>query len=446
MSSSPESQSDSDIKHAPEPEKVALDTEAVVEALASQEVAEVTFPEGGWRAWSVVLGVWFIQFATLGYTNAHGVYNDFYVREYLTHYSSSQISWIGSVQLLFVVSSGLFTGRAFDTGYFYHLMIGGSALFVVCLFMLSLTHAEQYYQVFLAQGLGLGIASGVTYVPGLAVIAHYFQRRRALAMGIATSGSAVGAAVHPIMLNQLFHGRVGFHAGVRASAGMNLGLIVIALLLMKPRLPPKSRKQGSTLLDLKTFLREPAYVTTISGIFLILAGLYFPIFFLQLKAIKNGLTPSFAFYTLVILNGVNTVGRVIPNILVAPLGVFNLMIFCMTSLGILIFCMLLVKDIPGTVIFAILYGFFSGAYAGLLTPMIASLAKTDAEIGARIGLCFTFTGIGGLIGTPIAGALLSSSFIWWRPLVFSGVCMLAGTASLCFTRYVVSKTKGTGWV
>ncbi|KAF8068868.1 hypothetical protein FPV67DRAFT_1094388 [Lyophyllum atratum] len=122
------------------------------------------------------------------------------------------------------------------------------------------------------------------------------------------------------------------------------------------------------------------------------------------------------------------------------------MIFCMTSLGILIFCMLLVNDIPSTVVFAILYGFFSGAYAGLLTPMISSLAKTDAEIGARIGLCFTFTGFGALIGTPIAGALLSSSFIWWRPLVFSGLCMLSGAASLCIARHSVSREKGTGRV
>ncbi|KAF8068867.1 major facilitator superfamily domain-containing protein [Lyophyllum atratum] len=278
----------------PGAEEEVLDVEAVAEILASQET---TFPEGGWKAWSVVLGVSLNQFATLGYINAHGVYNDFYVREYLTQYSSSQISWIASVQLLFVISSGIFTGRAFDVGYFYHLMIGGSVLFVVSLFMLSLTHAEQYYQVFLTQGLGVGIASGMTYIPGLAVIAHYFRRRRALAMGIATSGSAVGAALHPIMLNRLFHGSVGFHNGVRSSAGMNLGLLAIALLLMKPRLPACSRKQGSTLQNLKTFLREPSYVSTIAGIFLILAGLYFPIFFLQLNAIRNGLTPGFAFYT-----------------------------------------------------------------------------------------------------------------------------------------------------
>jgi len=28
----------------------------------------------------------------------------------------------------------------------------------------------------------------------------------------------------------------------------------------------------------------------------------------------------------------------------------------------------------------------------LLAPMISSLAESDAEIGARMGVCFTFTG------------------------------------------------------
>ncbi len=66
------------------------------------------------------------------------------------------------------------------------------------------------------------------------------------------------------MLNKLFHSRIGFHNGVRASAGLTLGLTIIGTLLMKPRLPPK-RNQGSILLSLRTFMQEPAYVLAILG-------------------------------------------------------------------------------------------------------------------------------------------------------------------------------------
>jgi hypothetical protein len=90
----------------------------------------------------------------------------------------------------------------------YVLMIGGTALAVFCLFMLSITHAGQYYQVsllsfciclnvdspssfkvFLSHGLGFGLATGITYVPGFAVMGHYFRKRRPLALGICASVS-----------------------------------------------------------------------------------------------------------------------------------------------------------------------------------------------------------------------------------------------------------------
>ncbi|KAF4576230.1 hypothetical protein EYR36_001175 [Pleurotus pulmonarius] len=315
------------------------------------------FPEGGLQGWLTLLGVWIVQFVTFGYTNAYGVYNDFYVREYLSpKYASSEISWIGSVQLLLVLSSGLVTGRAFDSGYFYLLMYGGSALFVFCLFMLSITQPEQYYQ------------------------------------------SAVGGIIHPIMLNKLFYGAAGFHQGVRASAALNLGLLAFACLLMRTRLPPKQSRGPSVVQQFWNFIHDPAYVIMVFGTVVTICGIFFPIFFVQLKAVVNGLDPNVAFYTLAILNTASTVGRIVPNFIVGRFGVFNVVIPCAAACAILNFCALAVNNAAGTIIFAIMFGFFSGAYIGLLAPMISSLARNDAEIGARMGICFTFTGMGGLVG------------------------------------------------
>ncbi|KDR76989.1 hypothetical protein GALMADRAFT_66206 [Galerina marginata CBS 339.88] len=357
---------------------------------------DVTFVEGGWRAWLMVVGVFLAQFCSFGYTNAYGVYNDFYVREYLVQTkTSSQISWIGSVQLWLTLSVGLFSGRAFDAGYFYHLMIGGAALFLFCLFMISISQPEHYYQLFLAQGIGMGTAIGMMYIPALGVVSHYFQKRRALAIGLATSGSAFGGAIHPILLNTWFHGSLGFHSGVRASAGFTGGLLVICLILMKPKYPPNRTKASSTFRSFRHFLQDVPYVVMTLGTILTLSGLYYPIFFLQLNSIKNGIEPHLAFYTvesIAILNGASVLGRVIPNMLVHKLGPFNVLTACVYSASILVFCTLAIKDVPGTIIFAILYGFFSGGYVSLLAPMIGSTADSDSEIGARLGVCFTFTG------------------------------------------------------
>jgi hypothetical protein len=66
-------------------------------------------------------------------------------------------------------------------------MITGSVLFSFCLFMLSITKEGQFYQIFLTQGVGLGLAVGLLYVPALGVISQYFLRRRPFVLGIGTS-------------------------------------------------------------------------------------------------------------------------------------------------------------------------------------------------------------------------------------------------------------------
>lgn len=137
-------------------------------------------------------------------TNAYGVYQDYYVRTFLTNYSPSTIGWIGSVQLFFQFSFGIIAGRLFDGGYFYHMMIGASTLYVFSYYMLSLAQPQQFYQVFLSQGIAAGIGLGFLFLPSIGVVAHHFRRRRSFAMGIVVSGSSCGGLVFPVMLKYVF--------------------------------------------------------------------------------------------------------------------------------------------------------------------------------------------------------------------------------------------------
>jgi MFS family permease len=118
--------------------------------------------------------------------------------------------------------------------------------------MLSFAKPNQYYQVihalaflisfsdlmqiFLPQGVGLGIAIGLLYIPSMAVISHHFRRKRTLVLSFVASGTSLGSIIFPIMLNNLLNGNVGFANGVRASAGLVSGLLLIACLCMRTRL------------------------------------------------------------------------------------------------------------------------------------------------------------------------------------------------------------------
>ena len=83
-------------------------------------------------------------------------------------------------------------------------------------------------------------------------------------MAIVASGSSVGAVVHPIMLNNTLHSSLGFGNSVRASAGLVAGMLLLASLLMKTRLPPPQQTipVGPTV---KKFLGDRAYMFTTAG-------------------------------------------------------------------------------------------------------------------------------------------------------------------------------------
>ncbi|KIL66114.1 hypothetical protein M378DRAFT_75796 [Amanita muscaria Koide BX008] len=354
--------------------------------------------EGGTQGWLTLLG---------SYINAFGVYQDFYVREYLTKYSPSAIGWIGGIQLFLMFSSGLLTGSAFDLGYF--IVLHG-----VALFMLSLSKENQYYQIFLAQGVCFGISVGLTYSPSLAIISHYFNKRRALAIGLASGGSALGAIVHPILLNRLFNSRVGFSNGIRISASITLSLLIVATVISKPRLRPKNVNH----LPLLELLQDPAYIFLAISIFLAFGGLFFPVFYLQLDAISHHVDKGLAFYVLSILNAANWFGRIVPTIFAPRFGVFNLLNVFTVAASISLLCMAAIGNLTGVVLIAIFFGFFSGATMSLTPASTVSLARNPAEAGKGLGLIF---GIGGKHPQPIAGALLTHELRWLHAILFAGV-------------------------
>jgi len=280
---------------------------------------------------------------------------------------------------------------------------------------------------------------GMIYLPTMGVMAHHFLKKRILVMGVVVSGASIGGVIHPIMLNNLFHGRVGFAWGVRASAFMNLGIMAVSLCLMRTRLPP--RNAGGFGAAVKRFARDPPYLLAVFGAFLVIMGLFFPVFFLQLYSINHGVSDNISFYTLAILNGINALGRIIPSYFAQKVGIYQMLVPSTLLSGVLTFVMLAAKNTAGVVCVSVFFGFFSGVYIAMLVPMLVLLSDSVAEIGLRMGICFTFTGIGSFVGTPIAGALLGSSFIWWRPVTFAAVVILVGTAFLALSGILLHKKR-----
>ena len=59
--------------------------------------------------------------------------------------------------------------------------------------------ARNMTQVYVAYGLGVGLGIGCSYVPVVGAVQRWFERRRAMASGLAVSGIGVGTLLVPAL-------------------------------------------------------------------------------------------------------------------------------------------------------------------------------------------------------------------------------------------------------
>jgi MFS family permease len=131
----------------------------------------------------------------------------------------------------------------------------------------------------------------------VAVVSTWFTRRRAGAIGIVASGSSIGAVILPIVLAQLIP-RIGFGWAVRVVALIQGCTLLVAILTLQSRLPP--RKSGPWV-EPKAFLQK-SYTLFIVGSFLAFWGIYTPFFYATAYLESVGAPKNVTDYILAIMN------------------------------------------------------------------------------------------------------------------------------------------------
>ncbi|GAA5903483.1 hypothetical protein JCM6882_006559 [Rhodosporidiobolus microsporus] len=397
--------------------------------------------EGGLRAWLNVLGGWLLMFASFGYVNAFGVFQSYYKLAVFPEKSEEDISWIGSIQLCLFFLMSLVAGPLFDKGRLRILLVVGSAMWITSIFLIP--EATEYWHAVLIQAILGGMGVGLLFLPALSIQSHWFARRRNLAIGIVASASSLGGIAFPIMLNKLMNNpSVGFANGVRASGGVVAGCLALGNLLVSPNPARKDIKKPPHA-PLKQLFSLP-YSLLALGAMVLNFGIWFPNFYIQVYGQANGVDSELAFYLLAIFNAGSFFGRTIPNVVADHTGPFLVQCTCMLCAGIILFFMKLATSAAGIVIFALLYGFFSGGFISLVSPVIVSLSSDLSEIGLRQGIAFLIVAGAAVGGNPIAGKLLENNdndFL--HPILFAAVMVTAGGAISFLGCLIAMKRKGT---
>jgi MFS family permease len=389
-----------------------------------------------------------VSYSYRGICNTFGAYQTFYEVNLLAHRTPSDISWIGSIQaFMLLVIGGFVTGPIFDAGYLRAMVLTGSFASVFGMMMTSI--CKEYWQVMLTQGLVVGFGSGCMLLPSVAIMPQYFTNRRAFATGIAAAGSSIGEFSFLISLNTLtnlggviypiiFHKlqpRLGFGWTTRVIAFIMLATLSIPITVMRAKVFPATRRP---FLDIKV-LREIPYDLFSIGTFFGFMGMYIPFYYLSTYTVELGLIDeNLAFYLLTIINAASVLGRIVPNFFADTTGPLNIttpfVLFC----GIIAFCWTSITSFGQAVVFSIFYGFFSGTFVSISGPSLATLSPDLSLVGTHMGMSFTFSALGLLIGNPVAGVLLK--YGWIGPAMFCGTCNILAAVFI-----ITARVYKTGW-
>lgn len=295
------------------------------------------------------------------------------------------------------------------------------------------------WQLILAQGVCVGLGNGAFFLTGVAMIPTYFTTKKILAMGIAASGSSIGGIIYPIFFAKV-QPRLEYSWTVRCIGFIVRATSIVPCLTIKMRVAPKGRR---AILN-HHMLKETKYDLWSLAWFFGNMGLYILYLFIEQYATNvTDMTSNAALYILTTINAASIFGRILPGLLADFLkDSLLVLISCTGCSTVLVLCWIAIRTSEaGLFVFCVLYGFFSGAFVSLSTPITVTLAPTMQDVGTRLGM-FNFIGsLGILMGNPVAAAIIKTS--WMGAQVFCGVvCSLAmGLCGFVWVYLVSSKRR-----
>ncbi|HEX5455140.1 MAG TPA: MFS transporter [Stellaceae bacterium] len=276
---------------------------------------------------------------------------------------------------------------------------------------------------YLTYGIGVGAGGACCYVPTLAAVGGWFDRRRNTALGVAAAGTGAGTlAVPPIAAALIAH--YGWRASYLALGLAGTAILLLCALMIQA--PPAPRAQAKAGPGLGTLLRSPAFLMLYFTWMLGTMALFVPFVFLPAFARDHGAGEVAAAALVSIIGGTSIVGRLVLGPVGDRVGVVVLFKASVLAMG-LSYAIWLLTGYGWLMLFAVVLGTAYGVRIAAVPVVLIEFFGVE-KLGSTLGIFFTATGVAALLGPSLAGLAVELSGGYRGGILFALAVGLLGFA------------------
>ncbi|MGH1492199.1 MAG: MFS transporter [Acidimicrobiales bacterium] len=365
------------------------------ESLTANEPRPELDSAAGW----VVVGATFLAtFTVFGVAYSFGSFFGSMADEF--DGARSEVALFFSITTFLYFALGVFTGRVADRIGPRPVLLFGAVCLVLGLLITS--RVQSLWVGYITYGLGVGIGVACAYVPMVATVGLWFEKRRSAAMGVAVAGIGVGTLVVAPLSERLIDTYGWRQTYVIMAVGSAVLLAIAAVGARRPAATVGATAVRPLMEVIKT---SRTFALLYASIAFLAFSLFIPFVFLDDYLDEKNIDGSAAL--LVGAIGLSSVlGRLGLGALAAILTPLRLYqgSFLVVSLSYLQW-LFLGSSYPALLLFSVVLGVAYGGFIAL-APAVAADFFGPVGLGGVLGALYTAAGVGGLIGPPVAGVLI----------------------------------------
>ncbi|MGI9607796.1 MAG: MFS transporter [Acidimicrobiales bacterium] len=338
------------------------------------------------------------MFAVFGVAYSFGAFFSSMADEFGASSGATALVFSITISLSFIL--GLWTGRWSDAKGPRPVVLTGAAFLFVGLLLTAAT--PSLWLGYITYGVGVGVAIACGYVPMVATVGGWFERRRAAALGISVAGIGLGTLIASPLAAALIDRTSWRRAYVIFAFGGAAVMVFAAFVAERGPAAVEAARPRSLATLWSSFEFRVLYLSVLFASF----GVFVPFVFLASYAEGRGTDPVRAALLVGLIGGASVLGRLGLGVLADRGGSMRLYFvsFILMSVGHAIW-LAAGSSYPILVVYAIWTGVGYGGFIALSPAVAAEVFGLDG-LGGVIGTLYTAAGVGGFAGPPIAGWLI----------------------------------------